>query len=121
MKLIIYKGFDSAFFRDLDIEPLIEGEIENKKNVIRYEKKTRKKLRLGLLSLEDDDTVWVTYEEYSLIKNYVDNAIKDDGLVVSVYRNNIYPDYYPIEFNLSECSLNGYRASKDTMSGQCWT
>ncbi len=52
--------------------------------------------------MEDDDEAWVTYEEYSLIKAHVDEAIKDDGLSVIVYRNNIYPDYYPLSFELSD-------------------
>ena len=46
--------------------------------------------------------MWITYEEYSLIKNRVDEAIKEDGLKVVLIKNNIYPDYYPIPFSIDE-------------------
>lgn len=55
-----------------------------------------------MIDLEDFDEVWITYEEYSLIKSRVDEAVAEDGLEVVIYRNNLYPDYYPIEFNLTE-------------------
>ena len=43
-----------------------------------------------------------TYQEYSLIKGRVDEAVTEDGLEVVIYRNNLFPDYYPIEFDLTE-------------------
>ena len=118
MKLIVYKGFDNTFLEHIDGTPLVDSDVDNKKNVLKYDKKTRKKLDMALLSLEDNDTAWVTYEEYTLIKNRVDDAIAEDGLKLTIYRNNLYPDYYPIEFDLDETlvreiieTINGDRNS----------
>ena len=118
MKLIVYKGFDNTFLEHIDGTPLVDSDIDNKKNVLKYDKKTRKKLDMALLSLEDNDIAWVTYEEYTLIKNRVDDAIAEDGLKLTIYRNNLYPDYYPIEFDLDETlvreiieTINGDRNS----------
>ena len=102
MKLIVYKGFDVDFLTRLEDRPLVEGDPAGKVNVLSFQKKTRKMLERELLDLEDSDTVWITYQEYSLIKARVDEAIAEDGLEVVIYRNNLYPDYYPIEFELTQ-------------------
>lgn len=102
MKLKIYKGFDITFLGELDEKPLVEGSMTSKVDVLSFDKKTRKKLERELLDLEDMDVVWITYQEYTLIKTRVDEAITEDGLEIIIYRNNLYPDYYPIEFNLAD-------------------
>ena len=102
MKINVYKGFDKYFLDNVDEEPLVEGSISDKKNVLSYDKKTRKSLNAALLSMEDDDSAWMTYEEYTLIKNRIDDAIEEDGLKLTIYRNNLYPDYYPLEFEIGE-------------------
>lgn len=102
MKLTVYKGFDASFLEDLDRRPLVEGAISKKKNVLSYDKKTKKQLDIALLGIEDEDEVWTTYEEYSLIRTRIDEAVAEDGLQLSIFRNNLYPDYYPISFEMSE-------------------
>lgn len=100
--LKIYKGFDVSFLKELDGTPLIEGNVASKVDVLSFDKRTRKKLQRELLDLEETDVVWITYQEYSLIKGRVDEAVTEDGLEVVIYRNNLFPDYYPIEFDLTE-------------------
>ena len=102
MKLKVYKGFDIAFLEHLDESPLVDSEIREKINVLSFDKKLRKALERKLLDLDENDMVWITYQEYSLIKARVDEAIEEDGLDVIIYRNNLYPDYYPIEFKLTD-------------------
>lgn len=102
MKLMIYKGFNIAFLDKLDARPLVEGDTMSKIDVLAFNKKTRKKLERELIDLEDSDEVWITYQEYSLIKTRVEEAAEEDGLEVVIYRNNLYPDYYPIEFSITE-------------------
>lgn len=102
MKLIVYKGFDAEFLRELEIDPLVEGDISSKLDVLNFDKKTRKMLDMALISLDEDDEVWATYEEYSLIKNRVDDAMEEDGLTLLIFRNNLYPDYYPLSFDISD-------------------
>lgn len=100
--LKIYKGFDVSFLKELDGTPLIEENVASKVDVLSFDKGTRKKLQRELLDLEEKDVVWITYQEYSLIKGRVDEAVTEDGLEVVIYRNNLFPDYYPIEFDLTE-------------------
>ena len=102
MRLNIYKGFDEKFLDKVDGKPLVLCDIKDKVNVLNFDKKRRKMLDIELLSLEDDDEAWITYEEYSLIKNRVEDAIKEDNLKVIIYKNNLYPDYYPINFEISD-------------------
>ena len=52
--------------------------------------------------MEDDDERWISYEEFSHIKDRVKLSITDYDLEVTLYINNQYPDYYPLEFTLSD-------------------
>jgi hypothetical protein len=85
MTLYVYKGFEKDYLAQLDGTPLVEGDISAKIDVLAFSKKTRKALERELLDLEDDDKAWVTYQEYSLIKARVDDAISEDGLEVVIY------------------------------------
>lgn len=102
MKLIVYKGFDESFYSNLKEKALVEDSIFKKINVLEFDKKIRQQLDISLLSLEEDDECWCTYEEYTLIKTRVDEAIKEDGLKLVIFRNNMFPDYYPIPFEIDE-------------------
>ena len=101
MKLDIYKGFDKEFLLKIDKEPLVSLEISQRLNVLKYDKKIRKTLQLGLLSMEEDDHNWITYEEYSLIRTQVESMIDDDELEVTIIKNNLYPEYYTIHFEIN--------------------
>lgn len=101
MKLIVYKGFNIDFLKRIDTKPLVDNKISEKLNVIKFNKNTRKELAKALLSLKDDDIVWATYEEYTLIKNIVDDSIEEDDLQLIIFRNNLYPDYYPLLFEIN--------------------
>ena len=93
MKLIVYKGFDEEFLTKVKEKPLVDGTIATKLDVLKFDKKIRKQLDMELLSLEENDEVWVTYSEYTLIKNRVGDAIEEDGLELIIFTNNLYPDY----------------------------
>ena len=102
MKLLVYKGFGEDFLTELKIDPLVNDTILDKKDVLRFEKKKKKALDRALISLDDDDEVWVTYEEYTLIQKRVEDAIEEDNLQVVIFRNNLYPDYYPLDFEITD-------------------
>ncbi len=102
MRLEVYKGFNNTFYQNIENEPLVSNSIDDKTNVLVFDRKKRKQLEMSLIQLEDDETVWVTYEEYSLIKNRVDDAIKEDGLELVIFRNNMFPDYYPLSFAIND-------------------
>lgn len=124
MKLNVYKGFDANFLSSITERPLQNYDIFTKSNVLAFDKKTRKQLDMALLGLEDDDAVWATYEEYTLVKSRVDEAIQEDGLKLVIYKNNLYPDYYPIPFPVSnelfeEITDNQSSESSNDMSESC--
>ena len=89
MTLLVYKGFGIDFLEQLEERPLVDGDIASKIDVFSFSKKTRKTLERELLDLEDDDKAWITYQEYSLIKSRVDDAVSEDGLEVMIYRNKL--------------------------------
>ena len=124
MKLVVYKGFNEEFLSMVKEEPLVDGTIATKLNVLKFDKKTRKQLDMALISLEESDEVWVTYSEYTLIKNRVDDAIEEDGLELIIFTNNLYPDYYPLPFELTtdlidEIEKNLNSDSTDDCSKEC--
>ena len=101
MKLDIYKGFDEEFLFTINEDSLIYLELSQRLNVLQYDKKIKKLLIMGLLSMEEDDHNWITYEEFSLIRLQVESMI-DDELEVRIIKNNLYPEYYPIQFDINE-------------------
>ena len=113
MKLLVYKGFSTDFLSALTGSPLVDSELSSKKNVLLFDNKVRRALDRALLSMEDDDEFWITYEEYAWLKDRVELAAKDYGLDVVIYTNNLYPEYYPVEFELSEELLQEIRANLD--------
>lgn len=102
MELKIYKGFDADFLSGIEGAPLVDNDMQLKRNVLLFDRKIRKQLDISLLELDDGDCAWVSYEEYSLIKTRIDEAVSSDGLKIAFYRNNLYPDCYPLPFELSD-------------------
>lgn len=124
MELVIYKGFDSDFLSSQKMKPLIETNISERKNIFAYTKDLKREFAKALLGMQDTDSFWITYEEYSFCKDQVDIAIKDYDLHVVIYVNNTLPDYYPIEFRIAPVVLNeiiasGEVTSKEEISDQC--
>lgn len=113
MKLFVYKGFPTDFLAALTVLPLVDSKITSKKNVLLFDNKVRRALDRALLNMEDDEEFWITYEEYALLKERVELAVKDYGLEVVIYINNLYPEYYPIEFDLNEELIEEIRKNLD--------
>ena len=114
MELKIYKGFDLPFLEQLDDTPLIENSLASKKNVLLFDKKIKKQLDIALLGLDDDESAWITYEEYTLIKTRIEDAIRNYDLKVTIYKNNLYPDYYPIPFDLNNTLIQEINTAINT-------
>lgn len=102
MRLTVYKGFSNDFLKVLPERALLKGALTERREVLSYDKRFRKQLNRALLDMSDDDQVWLTYEEFSLIKNLIDDAIQEDGLQVEIRQNNLLPDCYPLPFAVSE-------------------
>ena len=69
MQLIIYKGFSPEFLADKMDTALFSTTVKEKTNILAFTKSMRKQLNMALIQMEDNDEKWITYEEYSLIKN----------------------------------------------------
>lgn len=106
MKLDIYKGFNKEFLLSIKEEPLLFLNIDKKLNVFEYDRKLRKLLLSKLYMMDDDSHYWMTYEEYSFIKSEVESSIENDNLIVTIIKNNIYPELYPINMDINESTYD---------------
>lgn len=102
MLIKVFKGFDKDFCTTIKIKPLIDCEIDKKINVIHYDRKLKKQLCAALLGMDEDETRWITYQEFSFIKSQIELAVKEDGLQLQIVINNTLPDYYPLDFPVSD-------------------
>ena len=114
MKLYVYKGFDIDFLSKLSMDSLIKNDNKQKKNILSYDKKYKRKIAQALFNMDDDDEKWITYEEYTYAKEQIDVIIKDYELDVDILVNNIFPDYYPIEFEVEKPLLEEIRKSNES-------
>ena len=101
MKLVVYKGFNKEFLESLAEEPLLDISISKRQNVLKYTKDFNRKLRRALSQFDDEEVAWITYEEYTFIKEAIDAEVKYGDIDLVIIRNNLYPDSYPVEFEIS--------------------
>lgn len=117
MKLTIYKGFNESFLKNVVEKPLVLSYFIEKFDIISCNVlEKRKKLRRALDNFIDDgniDNAWIVYEEYLLIENYIKDAIEEDNLDVVMYKNNLYPDYYPLLIKLPDSLIEEIRVQID--------
>lgn len=102
MRLTVYKGFKSQFLSQLNAHALVDNSLAAKKNVLGYTRKTKGQLYNALLAMKGDDEAWLTYEEFSLIQGEIKQEVENGELELTIVKNNIYPDSYPLEFSLTE-------------------
>lgn len=127
MKLIVYKGFDNAFLASQENTPLLDSSIAEKRDVLHYDKKSNRVLRSAFFSLEDEETAWITYEEYTILRALINDEVENDGLEVEIIKNNVFPDCYPLCFDISpalateiEMVTNGDSEKEDSdLSSEC--
>ena len=100
MKINVYKGFPESILNKLPEAPIIDVSFFERTNILNYDKKLRKRIDLAIMSLEDDESRWMTYEEYAFVRERVELHMDEDDLDVCIYRNNLLPDYYPIPFEI---------------------
>jgi len=113
MGLTVYKGFDEGFLKKAQETPLVSLDVVDRLNVLKYDRSYVKKLKIGLLGIEENLDYWILYEELTLIKESIDEAIEKDGLEVRIVRNNLLPDYFPLPFELDETSTKEILSSLD--------
>lgn len=94
MVLKIYKGFDKNFLNKITDLPLLENDLEDKIDIIKFDKKYSDMLQISML--QKQGILWMTYEEYMLIKEFIEIKIKNHEVEVLVIKNNLYPGIYPV-------------------------
>ncbi len=115
MELKIYKGFPIDFLKKLDInDALIPGDLSGKLNVLSFDMKLKKKLDASLTLLDENDSKWVTYEEYTLIRDRVSLSVVDYGLKATVIVNNLTADVFPLPFKLDEKVFNEVKQAENS-------
>lgn len=116
MLLKIYKGFDSEFYKNITFKSLVDGSINERVNVLSYNKNFILKLSAALLAMKDDDVRWITYDEFSLVKDAVLYSINLLGLNVEFIINNMLPDVYKLNFALDDEIYLAYTKSKENIA-----
>ena len=69
MIIEVYKGFSVGELKEIKEMPLLQEDLKIKKNPLLFDKSYSKRLAIELLSMEENSRRWVTYEEFSLIRN----------------------------------------------------
>lgn len=110
MKLVVYKGFSNKFLKKLNIEPLVATPIEDKKNIGKLNNNYEQKIIKTMVLEENLEKAWITYEEYELAYEEINAFAKTVNISVEIVNNNIYPDLYPLEQEISEELYNKYQA-----------
>ena len=100
MRINVYKGFAEESLAKLQESPILDMPFSERTNVLKYDKKLRKKIDLAIMSMGDTETRWMTYEEYAFVRERIELHIDEDDLEVCIYRNNLLPDYYPLPFEI---------------------
>lgn len=101
MKLEVYKGFGVDFYNNLKGQPLVEKDILERIDVRKFDKKYSDELQIALIQMEEG-TYWITYEEYAFVKGFIEQRSLNSDLKVTIIRNNLYPEIYPIPYLIAD-------------------
>lgn len=103
MRIIVYKGFNSTFLKNISFIPLIDTDIDMKMD---YKKINIQQILMSIMQkMNNDGEYWMTYEEYI----FSDNALKYiEDKNIEIVRNNIYPDVYPLLSEVNEDLYDEY-------------
>lgn len=111
MKLYVYKGFDVSFLSNINENPLIDSDVNQKTNYLKIDVN---KVAMDIISKSSSEgNYWMTYEEYQAGANAI-NYIPNKEIVI--LKNNIYPDIYPIYTEVSEELYKEYLDNVDEVT-----
>ena len=75
MGLTVYKGFDEGFLKKAQETPLVSLDVVDRLNVLKYDRTYVKKLKIGLLGIEENVDYWILYLG-APIPEYIETAFK---------------------------------------------
>ena len=105
-KLVVYKGFDEAFLSMVKEEPLVDGTIATKLNVLEFDKKTRKQFEKAY-SLEKNEII---ISNLAILKNHFEKYEQSYFLYKELLKTWSKEKYYisivTLLINLTICSCS---------------
>ena len=114
MKIIVYKGFNKDFYRQQSIEPLIANSLDDKFDLnILSDNSYNSELAKAILSHSADDTAYITYEEFVATYETLMSPLFSSH-TIEVVRNNLFPEIYPLQPNLTDKQFLAYQTYKDS-------
>lgn len=102
MKLKVYKGFNTNFLKKLDFGPLVESPIESKKNIFLLDGNYLEDIEEAIILKKNTEKTWITYEEFELAYEMINIRAKNGKISIEVINNNLYPEIYPTELDITE-------------------
>lgn len=95
MKIAIYKGFDPSFLSQIKHNPVIDTSNEDKIQITKFDSSYTKALRRNLLNLDEEieDEVWMTYQEFLLVKDQILQSYDEGDFDLEIINNNILLGY----------------------------
>lgn len=111
MKLRVYKGFDLEFLKKIEYRPLIDSSIESKKNIFVLNNDYLEDITNSIFIKKDIEEAWITYEEFELAYDVISLRANQRKISIEIINNNVYPEIYPIELNISPDLYDKYSKS----------
>lgn len=106
MKISVYKGFDQDFLENLKQKPLVDTPVIDKIQVSKFDKSYSRKLRRSLLDVDEmnanESNVWMSYQEFLLVKEQVLEGYHYHEYDLEIFNNNLYLGYSQITDQLPD-------------------
>lgn len=113
-KINVYKGFSPTFLNELEISPCISNSLVDKFNYKKYDDEYKEKFIKNVA--DNFQECWITYEEFEFMYEYLEIMAKMGMVELIIYRNNIFPEIYPLYFSLNESDLERIFNEKETIT-----
>ncbi len=103
MNIVVYKGFDIEFLKEVKDKPLVENHIEEKFILSNLNDEYENEIEVAFLQKrKSNDVFWITYEELTLSYDYFINKFKSNNVEIKIVDNNIYPNCYPMNVKFDD-------------------
>ncbi|WP_295420378.1 DEAD/DEAH box helicase [uncultured Subdoligranulum sp.] len=117
MKIKVYKGFNKEYLEKIKIEKLLDTKIEDKINVLKLDEDYADLILGEILAKKNNDInkeYWITYEEFTLAYEEIISRVRRGKInSIDIIENNIYPNAYPINLELTDEQYNKYLSIQD--------
>lgn len=117
MKIIVYKGFDQPFYDSQPVAPLTDKPINDKFDLMKLSNNNyNNEVVKAVFTKAPDDTAYITYEEFVATYDTLMSPLFADHSI-TVIRNNLYPEIYPLQSELTPEVFQKYQTIKESDKG----